>query len=184
MGHESAQSDPLWVFAYGSLMWRPGFEHAERVRGRLDGFRRAFCMSSIHYRGSEDDPGLVLALDPDPEASCEGIVYRVQDRDGVLAYLRERELISYAYNEDWPEAVLADGRRVTCVAYVMNTDHAQYCGHLPLDEQAAIITRASGTMGPNRDYLFSTVAHLNDMGCPDPDLVALEARVRAMIAEA
>lgn len=178
MGHGSNDHDPLWVFAYGSLMWRPGFDHVERVRGRLTGFRRSFCMTSIHYRGTETDPGLVLALDPDAGAACEGIVYRAADGAAVLEYLRERELISYAYDEVWRDAILEDGRSVSAVAYVMNTSHAQYCGHIPLPAQAEIIARAAGTMGPNRDYLFATNAHLHEIGCPDEELDRLEALVR------
>ena len=184
MGQESTVADPLWVFAYGSLMWRPGFEYAERVRGRMDGFHRCFCMSSIHYRGTEDAPGLVLALDPEDGAACEGIVYQARDPSAVLAYLRERELISYAYKEEWHWADLADGRRVQAVAYVMNQTHTQYCGRLSLEAQADVIARATGTMGPNCDYLFLTVAHLADMGCPDETLIQLEALVRARMAAA
>ncbi len=179
MEQESNHSDPLWVFAYGSLMWRPGFDYAERVRGRLDGFLRSFCMTSIHYRGTEENPGLVLALDPEPTAACEGILYRATDAVETLAYLRERELISYAYEETWQSADLEDGRTVRAVTYIMNRTHAQYCGRLPLAEQADIIARSVGTMGPNRDYLYSTVAHLAEMGCPDTDLVELERLVRA-----
>ncbi|EYD77557.1 Cation transport protein chaC [Rubellimicrobium mesophilum DSM 19309] len=67
----------LWVFAYGSLLWDPGFEPAEAVRARLDGWRRSFCMWSHMFRGSEEAPGLVLALDADPQASCEGLALRV-----------------------------------------------------------------------------------------------------------
>ena len=166
-----------------SLMWRPGFDHVGRVRARMDGFRRAFCMWSIHYRGTEDRPGLVLALDPEPGASCEGIGYEVsaEARDTVLDYLRERELVSYAYNETWHEMELADGRRVKAVTYVMNQTHAQYCGRIGLENQADIIARSAGTMGPNSDYLFSTVAHLQEMGCPDPEMEALERAVRARV---
>lgn len=185
MKQESDDTGPLWVFAYGSLMWRPGFDHVGRVRARMDGFRRAFCMWSIHYRGTEDRPGLVLALDPEPGASCEGIGYEVApDRRGaVLDYLRERELVSYAYNETWHEMALADGRRVQAVAYVMNQTHAQYCGRIPLEAQAEIIAQSAGTMGPNADYLFSTVAHLQEMGCPDPEMEALERAVRVRLGE-
>ncbi|MEX2518485.1 MAG: gamma-glutamylcyclotransferase, partial [Paracoccaceae bacterium] len=85
----------LWVFAYGSLMWKPGFEHAERVRARLPGYVRRFCLDSITYRGTPDFPGLVLALDEEPGAFCEGVAYRAPSalRDDVHEYLRARELV-------------------------------------------------------------------------------------------
>lgn len=181
MAGESDDNADLWVFAYGSLMWRPGFEYAARVRGRLDGFRRAFCMTSIHYRGTVEAPGLVLALDPEPGAACEGIVYCVAAaaRAEVLAYLRARELISYAYAEGWHPVILDGGGTVSAVTYVMNQAHEQYCGHLPLDAQADIIAARSGTMGSNADYLYATVDHLAEMNCLEPDLATLADMVRA-----
>lgn len=184
MGQESVQDKPLWVFAYGSLMWRPGFEHAGRVRARLDGFRRSFCMWSVNYRGTSEAPGLVLALEPDADASCEGIGYEVApgDREAVLDYLRERELVSYAYDETWTQMRLADGREVEAVTFVMNLQHPQYCGRMSVAAQAEIIAARAGSMGPNADYLHATVAHLHEMGCPDAELDALDAAVRALQA--
>ena len=69
---------PLWVFGYGSLVWNPGFRYSERVKARLPGFTRTFCMRSIHHRGTPDHPGLVLALDPHPQGACEGLAFRVE----------------------------------------------------------------------------------------------------------
>jgi cation transport protein ChaC len=90
------RSDDLWVFAYGSLIWHPGFDFTEKRKAVLRGFRRAFCMTSIHYRGTPEAPGLVLALDRDRDGSCEGVVYRVPATAAqrTLDYLRERELVS------------------------------------------------------------------------------------------
>ena len=120
--------DPLWVFGYGSLLWNPGFRYEQRLRASLPGYARSFCMWSIHHRGTETDPGLVLALDPHDGAACEGLAFRVADadRDTVLAYLRERELISSAYLEKFLEIRLADGRHVEAVTYVVDPDHVQY----------------------------------------------------------
>ncbi|MEM8576861.1 MAG: gamma-glutamylcyclotransferase [Pseudomonadota bacterium] len=172
----------MWVFGYGSLLWNPGFDAAESVVARLDGYARSFCMRSIHHRGSEADPGLVLALDAAPGASCTGLALavRAREEDRVLADLRARELISSAYYEDHVPLALEDGRRVDALAYIINRDHRQYCGGLPLEEQAQIIATATGGRGPNRDYLFNTEAHLQAMGLGDADLTWLAARVRAL----
>lgn len=176
----------LWVFGYGSLLWEPGFAFDERVRARLDGWHRSFCMRSIHHRGSEAEPGLVLALDADAGAVCDGVAFAVAPghAGATLAYLRERELISSAYLERWLPLMLADGRRIEALAYVIDPDHVQYCGGLPLEEQAAIIARAEGGRGANRDYLWNTVAHLAELGIRDGDLDWLAARVRALRAGA
>lgn len=173
----------MWVFGYGSLLWNPGFDPGERVVARLPGYRRAFCMRSIHHRGTAENPGLVLALDAAEGAQCVGLGLRVTagEQDAVLAELRERELISSAYLEKRLEIALADGRRVQALTYVVDPDHVQYCGGLPLDEQARIIARATGGRGPNTEYLSNTTAHLRALGIADPDLDWLVARVGQIV---
>ncbi|WP_137699589.1 gamma-glutamylcyclotransferase [Marimonas lutisalis] len=170
----------MWVFGYGSLMWNPGFELAERRLARLMGYARTFCMRSIHHRGTPEQPGLVLALDRVENTWCDGIAMKVKpgQEDEVLAYLRERELVSSAYLERRVPIILGGGGEVEALAYVVDPDHVQYCGGLDLEEQARIIAHASGGMGPNDEYLLNTVAHLDEIGVHDPDLRWLAHRVR------
>ena len=139
----------FWVFGYGSLIWHPGFAFADRRLATLRGWRRAFCMTSIVYRGTPEAPGLVLALDADPEGHCLGVAYRVAGPEAAatLAYLRERELVSYAYDEVEVPVELEDGATVAALAYVSNRAHAQYRGGLDLEAQAEVIARASGPAG-------------------------------------
>ncbi|TNC74700.1 gamma-glutamylcyclotransferase [Rubellimicrobium roseum] len=176
-------SSDLWVFAYGSLLWSPGFEAEEAVRARLEGWRRGFCMWSLHYRGTEAAPGLVLALDEDGGAACEGLALRVSAgrREEVLEGLRSRELVSDAYQERWLPVVLRDGRKVTTVTYVVRRDHRQYAC-VDLDTQARTIAGARGLRGPNIDYLTSTAERLADLGIQDPGIEALLQRTRTMLA--
>lgn len=172
---------PLWVFGYGSLIWNPGFPVAEQRVACLQGWHRSFCMRSIHHRGSEENPGLVLALDRAAGASCQGVAFRVEDgaEDETLAILRERELISSAYLEDWLSLDM-EGGPVTALCYVIDPAHVQYCGGLALEEQARIIEQAVGGRGPNCEYLFNTSDHLAQLGIEDADLSWLAAQVRAM----
>ncbi|PRX37433.1 cation transport protein ChaC [Meinhardsimonia xiamenensis] len=181
---EAEQLEPLWVFGYGSLMWNPGFSPAERAVAELSGYARGFCMRSIHHRGTPERPGLVLALDEKPGARCHGLAFRVPEaeRARVLEELRARELISSAYLERVMPVRLADGREVKAVVYVIDRNHVQYCGGLPLEEQARIIARARGGRGPNTEYLFNTAAHLEELGIEDKELTWLAARVRAIAA--
>jgi cation transport protein ChaC len=174
----------MWVFGYGSLLWDPGFPVADRAVAVLDGYARSFCMRSIHHRGSVEEPGLVLALDAVAGAACEGLALRVADghEDATLGYLRERELISSAYLERVLPVALAGGGRVDAVTYVIDAAHVQYCGGLPLEEQAQIIARAVGGRGPNTEYLFNTAQHLGEIGLHDPDLAWLTDRVRRIVA--
>ncbi len=171
----------LWVFGYGSLIWNPEFPVAERRLARAPGWRRSFCMRSIHHRGTEEDPGLVLALDRETGAHCDGVAFRVAPgaEARTLAELRARELISSAYLETTLPLETAAGG-LQALAYVIDPVHVQYCGGLSLEEQAAIIARASGGRGANRDYLWSTAAHLDDLGIADPELAWLSDRVRAL----
>lgn len=173
----------LWVFGYGSLLWNPGFDPAEKIIATLQGYSRSFCMRSIHHRGTETDPGLVLALDKDYAGLCHGLAMQVAhgEEERVLDYLRERELISSAYFETHVMIDLADGRRVEAVAYIIDPDHVQYC-HLELEEQAQIISRAVGDRGPNWEYLHNTAEHLKEIGLEDTDLNWLSQRVSALLA--
>ncbi len=171
----------LWVFGYGSLMWNPGFSHDRTQIARLNGFARSFCMRSIHHRGTVANPGLVLALDVTNDAFCDGLALRVSSgaEQDTLDYLRERELISSAYLETTLQIQLADGEQINAVTFVVDVEHEQYCGGLPLDEQAKIIAAATGGMGKNSDYLISTASHLTELGIKDMDLAWLAKSVKS-----
>ncbi len=173
----------LWVFGYGSLLWNPEFPVAQSEVAMLHGYARSFCMRSIHHRGSEAEPGLVLALDEQQDAHCKGLALRVEpgQEEATLAALRERELISSAYVERFLEVELLSGARVTAVVYVIDPHHVQYC-HLELEEQAHIIAHAVGGRGPNSEYLFNTAGHLAEIGLSDPDLDWLTMRVRQILS--
>ncbi len=177
--------DPLWVFGYGSLIWNPGFPVAERRVARLDGWHRSFCMSSIHHRGTPEAPGLVLALDVAPDSYCDGIAFRVEtgSEEATIAYLRERELISSAYVETRQRLQFHDGpAQGDVLTYVIDRDHEQYLGGMPLEDQAQIIAQAVGGRGPNDEYLLQTASHLASLGLADPDLDWLVERVQQLKA--
>ena len=176
----------LWVFGYGSLMWNPGFEFLERRQARLDGYQRRFTLTSRHYRGTPERPGLVLGLDWAPGQNCEGIAYRVcptKDQQ-VRDYLVERELVSYAYFETRYPLALDDGGTIEALCYVVDRSHTQYAGGLTPEEQAQIIAHAVGPSGPNIEYLENTLDHLHELGIADPGLEDLRTRVRAVAARA
>lgn len=174
--------EDLWVFAYGSLLWNPGFKIAESIPSVLYGYQRSFCMWSVHYRGTPDNPGLVLALEQRKGEKCRGMALRCEreDKKKVLTYLRERELISSAYIECTDTVNFNDGRTSTALLYVVDTNHPQYTGNLPLEEQAGIISQAKGQVGNNCDYLDKTVERLNQLGLADSSLEYLNQMVRTL----
>lgn len=166
-------SSDLWVFGYGSLMWRPGFEFAEVRPALLTGWHRAFCLYSLHYRGTPAQPGLVLGLDLG--GTCRGLAFRVPAKDAELAveYLNERELVGYAYDPRTLPVRLEDGNTVPAYTFVADRTHRHYAGDLGLEKSAAIIMDAQGCAGLNRDYLINTVRKLESEGYADMSLHTL-----------
>lgn len=175
------EASSLWLFAYGSLLWDPGFEPTESVRARLDGYRRSFCLWSFHYRGTEERPGLVLALDEEERACCDGLALRPspEEAERVLEEVRGRELVSDAYEERRVPLRLEDGRVVDGVAFVVRRGHRQHAC-VDHETQARTIAAAKGERGPNMDYLANTAAELRRIGLPDPEIESLLVRARAV----
>lgn len=169
-------SDDLWVFGYGSLMWRPGFNFEERTLARVRGYRRALCVYSHHHRGTPERPGLVLGLDRG--GSCKGIVFRVAAAKAheVLAYLRGREQVTMVYKEIVARTLLADGREVQALCYAVDRSHLQYAGALTLEELARFVAQGVGQSGPNPDYVRNTYDHMVQLGIRDPLLAQLVER--------
>ena len=169
----------LYVFGYGSLIWRPGFAYSAAHPALLRGYHRRFCIWSRSYRGTPEAPGLVLGLDRG--GACRGVAFRVPGPDAaaVLDYLQEREMPrseEAVYERRVLRVSLLDGagRDVRAVAFVVDRTRASYC-RPEADVAAAAIARGLGQMGPNREYLLNTVAHLRAMGVRDAGLDRIAA---------
>jgi cation transport protein ChaC len=163
----------LWVFGYGSLMWRPGFTYAEAHPAVLRGWHRALCVYSWHHRGTRARPGLVLGLDRG--GACRGVGFRVPAReaDAVRAYLIAREQVTMVYAEIAPTARLDDGRIVRVMTFSADRAHPQYAGRLDVAAQADLVRDARGVSGRNVDYLANTLRRLAEIGVRDTGLIAL-----------
>ena len=162
-----------WVFGYGSLLWRPGFDFVRSERALLRGAHRSLCIYSYHYRGTPEAPGLVFGLARG--GACGGMAFAVADEhwDATLAYLRERELISGVYREAIRPVRLESGESVAAVAYLVDEGHEQYAGRLGIAEQVRLVRRGSGSSGANSEYVLNTAAHLGQLGIRDRALEAL-----------
>lgn len=173
-------SDERWVFGYGSLMWRPGFPYQERATATLHGRRRAFCIYSVHHRGTPERKGLVLGLAPG--GAVRGVAYRVAEPDWpeTHAYLKEREQPTETYIEARGGVRLADGRRVEALVFLSDVRHPQWAGALTLERQAELIAGASGLSGRNVDYLRELVEHLREAGLADPVMETLLGLVESV----
>lgn len=172
-------ADDLWVFGYGSLMWRPGFPYQERQVAAIRGYHRALCVYSFVHRGTPQRPGLVMGLDRG--GSCRGVAFRVAatDAKATIAYLREREQVTMVYVERWLSAHLPDGRRVRALGYVVDSAHEQYAGRLSEEEVLRFVRQGVGVSGVNPDYVRSTHAHLVEIGVKDLTLARLAAALDA-----
>ncbi len=175
MDRDQATHGDVWIFGYGSLMWRPGFAYEEARHARLTGYHRCFCIYSTHHRGNAERPGLVLGLDRG--RTCEGIAYRVAEAQAaaVTTYLRQRELISGVYREVDVPITLAEEppKDVRAKTFVVERAHPSYAARLPLKLQAHLIRGARGISGANLDYLVNTMRHLAELGIRERELERL-----------
>lgn len=182
--HTTAEHEhgELWVFGYGSLMWRPGFAHMERAPARLIGLHRSLCVFSFVHRGTPERPGLVLGLDRG--GMCRGIAFRVAaaKRAETIAYLRGREQVTSVYVETMRQIELEDRerRKVRALCYTVDRGHVQYAGRLSLAERLHHVRQGHGRSGPNRDYVLATVQALEALGYRETDLHLLAGRLKGL----
>ena len=170
---------PVWLFAYGSLMWSPEMPFAERRPALLRGYNRSFCLYSRDYRGTPERPGLVLGLDRG--GSCQGIAYRLppEDLGQTIDRVWAREMAGEVYRMR-PVGVTTPQGRLAAYAFVVRRYRPDYAGRLPLDAAAKIISVAVGGRGSGRDYLANTVRHLEELGIADGPLHRLHDQVEAL----
>jgi len=164
--------EDVWIYGYGSLIWRPEFRFVERRKATLHGYHRALCLWSRVNRGTPDCPGLVLGLDRG--GSCGGVVYRLAPGHVPEAFpaLWEREMSTGAYLPRWLKCDTREGP-VRALVFVMNRDNPGYVSTLPQAEVLAIVRRASGRYGPCTDYVLQTAQALRDSGIRDHRLEAI-----------
>ncbi len=156
----------LWVFGYGSLIWNPAFNFAEKRQARLFGYHRSFCLHLTIGRGSREDPGLMLALDRG--GSCNGVAFRIaaKDVESETDILWMREMISGAYKPYWSNMVM-EKRVVAGLTFVINPKHSSYTGRLSLEKTVSLLKRGKGRLGTCKEYLTNTVEHLDDLNVRD-----------------
>jgi glutathione-specific gamma-glutamylcyclotransferase len=175
------ENSDLWVFGYGSLMWRPGFDYLDRIPARLRGLHRGLCVFSYVHRGTPERPGLVFGLDRG--GMCRGIAYRVaaSARAKTIAYLRGREQVTSVYREAIRRIELEDGsrRQFGALCYLVDRGHVQYAGRLSLAERVHYVRQGHGRSGRNRDYVLDAVRALEALGYHETELHLLAQRLGA-----
>jgi glutathione-specific gamma-glutamylcyclotransferase len=175
---DSAQ--PVWIFAYGSLMWDQEFPRAASEPALLRGWHRSFCLYSYDYRGTRAQPGLTLGLDRG--GACRGIAFCLppETRAEALDLLWLREMTAPRVYDMRLLPVRIPNGVWRAFAFTVRRDHPDYAGRLPLDDAARIIAAASGRRGTCRDYLLGTLRHLDELGIGDGPLRRLAERVEAL----
>jgi cation transport protein ChaC len=174
-------SGDLWVFGYGSLMWRPELKFAEQRLGHLQGWQRSFCLWQWRYRGSREKPGLMLALDQG--GACTGVLYRLKGSDlrEQLVPLWQREMTGRGYVPYWVE-VDAEAGPVTAITFLANTAGERYAGRLSVEVVADRIATACGNAGPNAAYLLATWRYCRTAGIEDIYIETLQRLVAERLA--
>jgi cation transport protein ChaC len=167
----------FWVFGYGSLMWRPGFDFVDSALAWAHGYHRSLCIFSHVHRGTPERPGLVLGLDYG--GSCQGVAFRVaeKNRESTIAYLRERELVTSVYLERTITLRFSEGSSVRALAYVVDRAHEQYAGRLPIEEMTRLVASGVGANGDNPAYVRNTYEHLLQLDIHDKTLAEVVRRL-------
>ncbi|RCV91549.1 gamma-glutamylcyclotransferase [Billgrantia montanilacus] len=170
------EGQPLWLFGYGSLIWKAEFAYHERRPARIEGWARRFWQGSHDHRGTPKSPGRVVTLVESPGTTCQGMAYRIDaDTLGPLdireknGYLRERVILHFA-----------EGDHAEGLIYLATKENAAFLGDAPLEDMARQIAAASGPSGSNRDYLLNLATALEDLGAEDKHVFALARQVREL----
>lgn len=177
--------DELWVFAYGSLIWNPEFESLESRSATAGGWHRSFCLKLTRWRGTREQPALMLALDRG--GSCKGVAYRLPAKDhfGQIGLLVRRELdANPPTNVPRWISVKTKGGTLRALAFVADPEGRAYAGRLSLERVAHVLARAAGHWGSTAQYLFRTVTMLEQHGIRDRNLWRIQRLVAQEIEAA
>lgn len=173
-----------WLFAYGSLIWKPEVEHVGSRRGTAHGWHRSFCFRITRFRATKDRPGLMMAMDRGGQ--CRGVLYRLpaETLQAQMGRLFRREFTAKPPNSmpRWIKVSTQEGP-VTALAFVMNRQSPAYVGRLSPEEVAAVLSGACGHWGSGAEYLHNTVMHLEEHGIHDSNLWRLQKLVAERISE-
>jgi cation transport protein ChaC len=168
----------IWVFGYGSLIWRPDFPFEERRRASIDGWSRRFWQGSHDHRGVPDAPGRVVTLIADASGRCEGMAYSIEH--AVFEHLDHREKNGY---ERHRVALRFDSGDAAGIVYIAPIGNHAYLGPAPMREIADQVLRSHGPSGSNVDYLYELAAALRELDVDDPHVFELEALVRSLVID-
>ena len=177
----ASSTHDIWIFGYGSLIWRPDFDYLEREVATVQGWSRRFWQGSHDHRGTPDQPGRVVTLAADPSQACTGIAYRLPaaSANSIFQALDHREKNGYQRLE--LSAITRDRRELATITYIAAPGNFAYLGPAPLAQIGAQIARSHGPSGPNTQYLFELADALRSLQVEDDHVFALEQQVRQLL---
>ncbi|MED6114060.1 Gamma-glutamylcyclotransferase 2-3 [Stylosanthes scabra] len=181
----------MWVFGYGSLIWKAGFHFDERVVGFIKDYRRVFYQGSTDHRGTPKYPGRTVTLEPAQGEICWGVAYKIskkEDQEIALTYLevREKQYDKKEYVDLYTDLNAKTPAITGVMVYIASPDkkvNVNYLGPASFEDIARQIIHAEGPSGPNRDYLFQLEKALLQIGCQDNHVIDLANEVRRILSE-
>lgn len=170
----------IWLFGYGSLIWRPGFSYHVRRPARIHGYARRFWQGSHDHRGSRDAPGRVVTLIAMPGSHCAGVAYLISNEVAEEAFIELDHREKNGYLRQAVDIFLSNGDMVRGLVYIASERNHAFLGPASLAKMAKQIAASEGPSGSNTDYLFQLAAALREMGAVDAHVFELESAVRAI----
>jgi glutathione-specific gamma-glutamylcyclotransferase len=176
----AGDNGPVWVFAYGSLMWNPLIDFDAQAIATLHGWHRSFCLRVIAGRGSPNAPGRMLALEPGGSAAGVALRLAPASMNEELRLVWIREMVAGSYLPTWAPIAFADGTRTHAIAFVADRGQSQYEADASIHTVAPLIATARGHHGTNREYLAKLEAALDEAGLSDPYIEQLAEEIRRL----
>lgn len=159
-----SQHDSVWLFGYGSLIYKVDFPYLECQPAYIKGWSRRFWQGSHDHRGTPEKPGRVLTLIETPEETCTGMAYRVSP--DVFEHLDHRE--KNGYLRFFTPMTFSDGEQKQGLVYIATEDNAAFMGPASDAEIARHIAQSEGPSGKNSEYLLKLAEGLEQLGVTDP----------------
>merc|ERR1712110_429627 len=149
-------SSPLWIFGYGSLVWKPNFQSWRQKLGYIEGYQRRFYQGNSHHRGTVDQPGRVATLLKNNLSTTYGMAFELQGQEQITAaleHLNTRETVIGGYEVFFVDFHSSFSETVSVLVFSASESNGQYLGAVSEQQIACEVSQAFGQSGSNVEYV-------------------------------